>query len=117
MSDAAELHETVFCLALSDLKKHDFSTDEATTAVKNLKILSECLPIQTESTPTPAPEPTKLWDRVKTGSTKIWDNETTRVLIKAGGAFAGVALVTWTTVQRDHVVTREALTQANLRNS
>jgi hypothetical protein len=47
----------------------------------------------------------------------VWDNETTRVLIKAGGAFAGVALVTWATVRRDHVLTREALSQANQRIS
>lgn len=113
MSDA-NLYGEVYGKALSELKDLDFSTDDATVYVKNLKILSECTPF----IPVPdAPIPNTVWEKVTSKLDGLWDNETTRVLIKAGGAFAGVALVTWTTVHRDHVFTREALSQANQRNS
>lgn len=117
MSNAVTLYNEVFCEALIEMKSHDLATDEATTAVKNLKVLSECRPPDSEPEPEPTPEPITVLDKVKVGLSGVWDNETTRVFIKAGGAFAGVALVTWTTVHRDHVMTREALSQANQRNS
>lgn len=100
---------------LVEAEKIDLATDDATTAIKNLKTLSECLP----PSPTPIevePEPpTTVMGKLQYGVAKVWDNETTRVLIKAGGAFAGVALVTWTTVHRDVVLLREPLAQANQR--
>jgi hypothetical protein len=117
MSDAVTLFDEVLREALTEVKSHDLSTDDATTAVKNLKTLSECRPPTTSPEPEPTPEPNTVLEKVKAGMWRAWDNETTRVLIKAGGAFAGVALVTWTTVRRDHVLTREALSQANQRNS
>lgn len=61
------------------------------------------------------PEPNTVMGKLKANLNGVWDNETTRVLIKAGGAFAGVALVAWTTIHRDHVITRDALSQANQR--
>jgi hypothetical protein len=117
MSDAVNLYDTVFCDALSEVKTHDISTDSATTAMKNLKTLSECRPPTPTPDPEECPEPTTVLGKLKDSVGRWWDNETTRVFIKAGGAFAGVALVTWTTVHRDHVLTREALSQANQRNS
>ena len=117
MSDAINLYETAFCDAMSKVKDIDLSTDDATTAMKNLKTLSECRPPTPEPEPEATPEPTTVLGKLKAGMGRWWDNETTRVLIKAGGAFAGVALVTWTTVHRDHVLTRDALSQANQRNS
>lgn len=95
--------------------QHPLESQEATTAFKNLKTFSESRPPVTE--PLPAPEPTTVWGKVKAGTVRALDNETTRTLIKAGGAFAGVALVAYATVYKDHVVERQALAQANQRNS
>jgi hypothetical protein len=117
MSNAQTLYNDAYCRALSELTSHDIESDEATAAIKNLKTLSECHPLVQDLVSTPEPEPTTVLGKVQKSIGKVWDNETTRVLIKATGAFAGVALVTWTTVHRDHVVTREALSQANQRNS
>lgn len=84
--------------------------DEATTTrIRNLRTFSEC---RIEVAPDEE-EPTTKWGKFKCGVSKIWDNETTRTAIKAGGAFAGVIAVVWTTVHRDHVIEREALNQAN----
>jgi hypothetical protein len=117
MPTAVTLYDELYCAALTEMKSHDFSSNEATAAMKNLKTLSECHPPTPEPAPDPTPEPTTILEKIKSNLGGVWDNETTRVFIKAGGAFAGVALVTWTTVHRDHVVTREALSQANQRNS
>ena len=95
----------------------DLSSEEATTAMKNLKTFSECRPAAPEPEPTPDPVPTTAWEKFKLGSSRVWDNETTRVFIKAGGAFAGVALVAYSTIHKDHVIERQALAQANQRNS
>ena len=117
MSDAPSMYDVVFLGALGEVRAQDLTSDEATTAIKNLKVLSECRPPSPEPVPEAAPEPTTVLEKLKVQLGGVWDNETTRVLIKAGGAFAGVALVTWTTVHRDHVVTREALSQANQRSN
>lgn len=116
MSELIETYDKVYMNALNEFYQFDINSDEATTSVKNLKVLSECRPPVQEE-PEPKPEPNTVLEKVKVNLSGVWDNETTRVLIKAGGAFAGVALVTWTTVRRDHVITRDALSQANLRNS
>lgn len=115
MSNATILFDDVLCNALSEVQTLELATDDATTAIQNLKTLSECRHLIPE--PEATPEPTTVLGKLKVGMTRWWDNETTRVLIKAGGAFAGVALVTWTTVHRDHILTRDALSQANQRNS
>lgn len=117
MSDAVTLYNEVYCNALHQVDGHDLSTDEAAATLKNLKILSECHPPVPIPEPEEIPEPTTLMGKLKAGTSGVWDNETTRVLIKASGAFAGVVIVTWATVHRDHVVTREALSQANQRIS
>lgn len=117
MSDPVALYDEVYCEALSDVKSLDFTQESAATAVKTLRTLSECRPPSPTPEPEAIPEPTTVLGKLRAGLGGMWDNETTRVLIKAGGAFAGVALVTWTTIHRDHVVTREALSQANQRNS
>lgn len=95
----------------------DLGTEEATTRIKNLKVFSECRPPQLAE-PEPTPEaPTTRWGKVKAATSVVWDNETTRVLIKAGGALAGVAVVAYSTIHKDHVLERQAIAQANQRNS
>lgn len=94
----------------------DLSSDEATAAMKNLKTFSECRPPKPEPEPTPDPVPATRWGKVKAATSCVWDNETTRVLIKAGGAFAGVAVVAYSTIHKDHVMERQALAQANQRS-
>lgn len=94
----------------------DLESNEATTAMKNLKLFSECRPPKRESAPT-SPVPETRTSKVLARTARILDNETTRTFIKAGGAFAGVAIVAWTTVHKDHVLERQALAQANQRPS
>lgn len=95
----------------------DLASEDATTAMKNLETFSKCRPTEPEPEPTPDPEPTTVWGKVKLSTVRVWDNETTRVLIKAGGAFAGVAVVAYSTIHKDHVIERQALAQANQRSS
>lgn len=94
----------------------DLSSNEATTTMKNLKTFSECRPPKPEPEPDPEPVPTTMWGKLKDGTSKIWDNETTRVLIKTGGAFAGVAVVAYSTIHKDHILERQAIQQANQRS-
>lgn len=116
MSDAENTYDEVYIKTLEKVSEIAIHTDQATTAMTNLRVLSDCRP-PTSDEPETKPEPETVMGKLKASLNGVWDNETTRVLIKAGGAFAGVALVTWTTVHRDHVVTREALSQANQRIS
>lgn len=110
-----ELFDKTFVDAVKEAASYDLGTEAATTVMKNLKLLSEVT--VPDPAPKSTPEPTTLWDKTKAGVAKVWDNETTRVLIKAGGAFAGVATVAYTTIHKDHVMERQALAQANQRPS
>jgi hypothetical protein len=95
----------------------ELGSEDATVKMKNLKIFSECRPPQ-PVVPDLIPEaPTTRWGKVKVATAKVWDNETTRVLLKTGGAFAGVAVVAYSTIHKDHVMERQALAQANQRIS
>ncbi len=119
MSDPVERFDETFMDFVDRIAKEDLTQDTSTTAIKNLKLFKECRPQAPEPEPTiievpVTPETT--WCKVKAGIASAWDNETTRVLIKAGGAFAGVGLVVWTTVHKDHVMERNALSQANQRS-
>lgn len=117
MSTPHEFYDVVLQDFLENVKDHDLSTEEATTAMKNLETFSKCRPPTPEPEPIPDPVPTTVWGKVKAGTSRVWDNETTRVFIKAGGAFAGVAVVAYSTIKKDHVIERQALAQANQRNS
>jgi hypothetical protein len=116
MSDPVTLYDEVYVAKLAQIKSIGINDDSATAAMKNLKTLSECRP-PTPEVPDATPEPTTVLEKLKVNLGSAWDNETTRVFIKASGAFAGVALVTWATIRRDHVFVRDALSQANQRNS
>lgn len=115
MSDA-ESYDKLFMHVADKASQYELSSDEATIAMKNLKIFSEARPPESEPKPEIA-QPTTVGGKILAGLKGAWNNETTQVFIKAGGAFAGVALVAWTTVHRDHVITRDALSQANQRFS
>lgn len=116
MSNLVSEFDDVFSKALSSIPD-DLTDDSATQAVKNLKVLSECRP-QAEPEPEATPDPpTTVMGKLRVGTARVWDNETTRVFIKAGGAFAGIALVAWTTIHRDHVIQRDAMSLASQRNS
>jgi hypothetical protein len=117
MSDAQTLVDEIVKEELAILKSIDFSSKEATTAIQNIRDVST-LPLPAAPEPEAIPEPpTTILGKLKAGVAGVWDSETTRVLIKAGGAFAGVALVTWTTIHRDHVIERQAMSLATQRNS
>ena len=95
----------------------DVHSDDLTTAAKNLADLAKIRALLPDPEPTPDPVPVTWWEKTKAATATVWDNETTRVLIKAGGAFGGVGLVVWSTIHKDHVMERSALAQANQRNS
>jgi hypothetical protein len=117
MSDLVSEFDNVYSQALSSINMYDLANESTTSAMKNLRVLSECRPpVVPEPEATPEP-PTTVRGKLMAGTARVWDNETTRVFIKAGGAFAGVALVVWSTIHRDQVIQREALSQANQRNS
>lgn len=110
-----------FDATLDDLLKRivneDITTNEFTTAAKNYQIVANARPADVEPTPEPKPVPETAWGKVKAGASTVWESETTRAFIKAGGAFAGVALVVWSSVHRDHVLEKTALSQANQRSN
>ena len=108
----ARIHELI-----DEAASLNVQSDDLTAAAKNLEALSKVRTLLPDPEPVPTPVPVTKWEQVKAGLTSVWDNETTRVLIKAGGAFAGVGLVVWSTVRRDHQLERDALSQANQRNS
>ena len=88
--------------------------DRASDAAKTLETLSKVhTALKPEPEILPDPVPTTRLGRVRAGLSKAWDNETTRAVIKAGGAFAGVAYVTHATIKKDHILERQALAQAN----
>lgn len=99
---------------LEEAKTYELHTPEALAAFKTIAVITQC---QLPPTETPDPEPTTKWGRFKRSAGAVLDNETTRTLIKAGGAFGGVALVGHLTVRQDRVLDRTALAQANQRNS
>lgn len=110
MTDTAQqLNETLLDL-VERASQHDIASDDATTAWKNVETMSNILPPPPEPT---TPEPTTVWGKVKSGAGRVWDNDTTRVFLKSGFAFAGVIGVAYTTIHKDHVVERQALAQAN----
>ncbi len=113
--ESQELHDETLVFLMTKVAHLPIESTEATAAMKNLKIFAECQPLL----PPPEAEvpdvPTTFWSRSKAAVAAAWDNETTRVLIKTGGTFAGVALVAYSTIKRDHVLERQALAQANQR--
>jgi hypothetical protein len=115
MSSTNETFDVKLKDLIEEASNFDLASEEATTAMRNLETFSKCRPPAVIE-PEPVPEPfvpTTVWEKVKAGAVCVWDNETTRVLIKAGGAFAGVGLVAYSTIHRDHVLERQSLAQAN----
>lgn len=113
----SEAYDNRLVQLIEEASSHDLTSDESTKAMSNLAVFSKCRPAPPEPKPDPIHVPTTRWEKAKAGLAAALDNETARTVIKAGGAFAGVALVVWSTVHRDHVVERQALQQANQRNS
>lgn len=111
--DTHELYDQRLQELLLETTKFPVDSEEFATASKNLRLFSESRTLMPEPEPTPDPVPTTVWEKVKAGASTVWESETTRVFIKAGGAFGGVGLVVWSTIHRDHVIDRQAMTQAN----
>lgn len=101
-------------LKLIDTVPDDVTDDRTTDAVKALETLSKVhTALKPEPEILPDPVPTTRLGKIRAGMCRAWDNETTRAVIKAGGAFAGVAYVTHATIKKDHILERQALAQAN----
>lgn len=108
-----ELYDEKFNLLVEEATKHPIDSEESTRRFKNLETFSKCRPPQPEPEPEPAYVPKTKWEKFKHGLAAVWDNETTRVLIKSGFAAGGVAAVAYTTIHKDHVLERNAISQAN----
>lgn len=117
MPEPNEVYDESLVSLIKEAASHELHTDAATTAMKNLETFSKVRPPTPEPEPIPDPVPETAWGRFACGASRVLDNETTRTIIKAAGAFGGVALVTYSTIKRDHVVERQALQQANQRPS
>ena len=102
---------------IDEMTQIDIASDDFSSATKNLAAFATVRPLLPEPDPDPTPVPVTKWDRFKAATAAVWDNETTRVFIKAAGAFGGVGLVVYSTIHKDHVIERSALGQANQRNS
>lgn len=117
MQTPHERFNETFVDLVREAASHDLHSEDSTIAMKNLETFSKVRPpepiVELELTP----EPTTVWGKFKLGTARVWDNETTRVVLKAGGAFAGVWYVAHATIQKDHVLERQAMQQANQRNS
>lgn len=117
MDNPHDTFNTRFTQLVEEASSLDLEDEKTTTAMKNLETFSKCRPPAPEPEPIPEPVPTTAWGKFKHGASCAWDNETTRVFLKAGGAFAGVAVVAWSTIHKDRVLERQAIAQANLRNN
>lgn len=113
MDTPQELYDEVYKNILTAIDIDNLGSEVTTAAMKNFETFSKCHPQTSDAL---APQPTTKWGKAKAAVAAAWDNETTRVLLKAGGAFAGVGLVVYSTIHRDHVIERNALSQANQRS-
>ena len=117
MSSPSDAYDRRLTELIDETASHDVQSKEFLDAAKNLEAFSKIhahLP-KPEPVPEPDPVPATRWGKIRAGLAAALDNETTRTFIKAGGAFAGVALVVATTVRRDHVMEKQAMQQANQR--
>lgn len=100
--------------AIDDATDKDLGSEEAAAMIKNLANLAAIRPSLVEPETDPEPVvPTTRAGKISARLAKVLDNETTRVFIKAGGALAGVAVVAYSTIHKDHVIERQAMAQAN----
>lgn len=116
MSSPSDAYDRRLTELIDETASHAVDSKEFLEASKNLDAFSKIRP----HLPVPEAEPILVvpqtkWGKLKAGLGAALDNETTRTFVKAGGAFAGVALVVWSTVHRDHVMEKQAMQQANQR--
>lgn len=109
----SDAYDKLFTEMVEDIANREFEHDTTAAAINNLVALSKASPHRPEPEPDQPVVPTTRLGRFGAGIGKVWDNETTRALIKAGGAFAGVLVVANATIKKDHVLERQALDQAH----
>lgn len=111
----SDAYDKVFTDMVEDIHNRELDDESTTTAISNLVAFSKVQVNRPDTEPEPDQPvvPTTRLGRAWAGVGRILDNETTRALIKAGGAFAGVAFVANATIKKDHVLERQALDQAH----
>lgn len=114
MSSPSDAYDRRHTELIDETATFPVQSEEFLQATKGLEAFSKIRAHLPELDPIPA-VPVTRWEKVRAGAAAALDNETTRALIKAGGAFAGVGLVVWATVRRDHVMEKQAMQQANQR--
>lgn len=117
MEHPREAHDKIFVRFVEEISQRELDEESTLTAMKALTEFSKARPEAPEPEPIPPVVLTTKWDKFKHGAASVWDNETTRVTIKAAGAFAGVVAVIYSTVHKERVLERQAMNQANQRNS
>lgn len=109
----SDAYDKLFINMVEDISNREIDQDSTTVAISNLVALAKAQPQAPEPEPIQPVVPTTRLGKLGYGVARFWDNETTRVLIKSGGALASVALVGVWTVKKDHVLERQALDQAH----
>lgn len=116
MTDTSELYDQKYRSILAKLPD-DLTSEESVTAMKAFETFTKSAPQQPEPEILPDPVPTTRWGKIRAGIAAAWDNETTRTVIKVAGPLAGVGVVTYASVNRDHVLERSSLAYQTSTNS
>jgi hypothetical protein len=116
MTDLPQLHDDKFASMIAAFPA-DITSEEAVRASKVLETFSKTRPIDPEPEIPTHTVPTTRLGKIKAGIASAWDNETTRVALKAGLGFAGIAYVTHATVKKDHILEKQAIAIATTSQS
>jgi hypothetical protein len=113
MDKPHEIYDVKLAELIEEATAHPADSDEARKAMSTLKTFSECRPPAPIQELELEPEPTTVWGKTKSLVARVYESETTRVVVKTFGSVASVGVVVYATVKRDHALDRNALNQAN----
>lgn len=116
MTDTSDLYDQKYRTILASLPDN-LTSEESATAMKSFETFSKTRPPEPEPEILPDPVPTTRWGKIRAGIAAAWDNETTRTVIKVAGPLAGVGVVTYASVNRDHILEKQALSYQTSTNS
>lgn len=117
METPLELYDKTYMDFVKEVATMDLASDDMTTAMKNFETYSKVRPSEPELEPVQPDVPTTFLGKLGAGLSRVWNNETTQIFGKAAIGFAGVYVVAHQTIQKERVLERQAMNQANQRNS
>lgn len=113
MSTPEEEYANLYKDQALKVAKLDPKEDTTLAAAKTLQVIANAHPYRYPTEPAPEPVPTTFGGKFKKGAVAVYESETTRAIVKAGGALAGVVAVIYATIHKDHVLERQSVQQAN----